>query len=562
MELPRSVTITLNVPARGPAYVPVAPGEIISAPHMALLQRATSAEEDWDDVVVTQADAPVTLACSDWPLKGTVQLEWQWKPDGQDSWSVVLKASHKRQFGAEAQKADVRMADPRFHASGNFSLFFRPRAGDGGRYCCLTGGKRERQRVTLLAILAVVVSPSPPVPLESILRLYTNAPLSEAVSEVVWLSPKGLSLHSETKGLSLHSETLPSGSSICKLPNFRKADEGNYTCQVRPRGKASRHHFHFIYRITVNDYKRAKFTDPGNRLPTNSTACVHGTPVPISCPRSGDYVVLYRQPPANAQQQIFSYDRWRRIREVRTKARLRLDASADSGHFLFLLEAELQDGGVYRCEVFLNDNVFVQGTGLSVLKVSSKSKDSKLTLLCQYSFRPQVREVTWTHQNQSHSRKLLWTTTEPGRLQTVVPLGPQAAGNYTCTLELKNDLVVRAVHTVPPKRPATPPPTVPVNTSSSSPSLLTPLSGLGVLLPLAVVAVVTVGVLLWKRGYHNTRPGVEQSLSHHSGEVENVYENPEDLRQSTGQSSVYMDLKPTSDDDVYKELDRYEQCPC
>ncbi|KAJ8287757.1 hypothetical protein COCON_G00004160 [Conger conger] len=533
----RSVTITLNVPARGPAYVPVAPGEIISAPHMALLQRvmklsflpgpliitllsfsgATSAEEDWDDVVVTQADVPVTLACSDWPLKGTVQLEWQWKPDGQDSWSVVLKASHKRLFGTEAQKADARMADPRFHTSGNFSLFFRPRAGDGGRYCCLTGGKKERQRVTLLAILAVVVSPSPPVPLESILRLYTNAPLSEAVSEVVWLSPKGLSLH---------SETLPSGSSICKLPNFRKADEGNYTCQVRPRGKASRHHFHFIYRITVNDYKRAKFTDPGNRLPTNSTACVHGTPVPISCPRSGDYVVLYRQPPANAQQQIFSYDRWRRIRDVRTKARLRLDASADWGHFLFLLEAELQDGGVYRCEVFLNDNVFVQGTGLSVLKVSSKSKDSKLTLLCQYSFRP------------------------------------QAAGNYTCTLELKNDLVVRAVHIVPREHPATPPPTVPVNTSSSSPSLLTPLSGLGVLLPLAVVAVVTVGVLLWKRGYHNTRPGVEQSLSHHSGEVENVYENPEDLRQSTGQSSVYMDLKPTSDDDVYKELDRYEQCPC
>ncbi|KAG9344974.1 hypothetical protein JZ751_009514 [Albula glossodonta] len=91
------------------------------------------------------------------------------------------------------------------------------------------------------------------------------------------------------------------------------------------------------------------------------------------------------------------------------------------------------------------------------------------------------------------------------------------------------------------------------NTSLSSPSVLSPLYALGLLVPLVAVAI---GVLLWKRGHHNSHPGIEQSLSHYSGEVENVYENPEDLRQTSAQSSVYMDLKPTGDNDIYKELDR------
>ena len=111
--------------------------------------------EDWNDVVVTEANVPVTLACSDWPLNGTVQLEWLWKPDGQDTWSLVLSANHRQEFKGGASKIDMRLADAHFRTSGDFSLYFKPRVGDGGRYSCLMaqGERRGRQRVTLLAIL-------------------------------------------------------------------------------------------------------------------------------------------------------------------------------------------------------------------------------------------------------------------------------------------------------------------------------------------------------------------------------------------------------------------------
>ncbi|KAK3551600.1 hypothetical protein QTP70_019765 [Hemibagrus guttatus] len=49
---------------------------------------------------------------------------------------------------------------------------------------------------------------------------------------------------------------------------------------------------------------------------------------------------------------------------------------------------------------------------------------------------------------------------------------------------------------------------------------------------------------------------MERTLSHYSGEVENIYENPEDVRQSPPQNAVYMDLKLTGETDVYRELDR------
>ncbi|KAJ8354925.1 hypothetical protein SKAU_G00224920 [Synaphobranchus kaupii] len=503
--------------------------------------------EDWDNVLVTKVNMPVTLACSDWPIKGSAKLEWLWKPDGQDNWSLVLSVIQRQEFRGGASKMDMRLADSHFQTSGDFSLYFKPRINDGGRYSCLIdqGERTVRQRVTLLAILTVAVSPAPPVPMDSTLRLIIEVSNTEAVSEVAWFSPQGLPLR---------SETFPSGAIICKLPLFRPTDQGNYTCQIRPRGNASRHHFLFSYRITADVSKAAKFSNL-TRGSVVSTACPSRTPVSLSCATvSGDYVLLYWQPPDTDEMElVFSYDRWRRVRAVQTRSRLRLADSADSGKFSFLLEPDLKEGGTYICEVFLNDNVFIQGTRVSVLKVHAKITRSTLVLWCQYSERSQVRWVTWTHQNQTY--KLNWSSSAPGRLRTEVPLplGPDVAGNYTCALELKNGKVARAVYAV------TLPPTV--NTSLSSPSVLSPLSGLGLLVPLVAVAV-AVGVLLWKRGHHNTRPGMEQSLSHHSGEVENVYENPEDLRQTPAQSSVYMDLKPTDDDDVYKELDRYEQCPC
>ncbi|XP_035274440.1 g6f-like isoform X1 [Anguilla anguilla] len=514
---------------------------------------AASAKEDWDDVVVTKENTPVTLACSDRALTGSVKLEWLWKPDGRDAWSLVLSANQRQEFRGGASKADMRLADPHFQTSGDFSLRFKPRASDGGRYSCLVdlGEKKARQRVTLLAILRVAVGPALPVPADGTLRLVTEVSPSEAVSEVAWFSPRDLPLR---------SETLPSGAVVCKLPHFGRADQGNYTCQVRPRAGARRHHFLFTYGIAADVSKAANFTSLTNGTAV-STACLSRTPVPLSCTAvPGDYVLLYWQrPDRRDMDRVFAYDRWRRDRTdgtdrtVRTPSRLRLanPAAAKSGIFSFVLEPELQEGGVYLCEVFLNDHVFSHATRISVLRVYAQSTPSMLVLWCQYSERSQVKQVSWAHQNQSY--RLTWSSSAPGRLTTEVPLPlrPGAAGNYTCALELRTGKVIRAVYTV------TLPPAV--NPSLSSPVILFPLSGLGLLVPLVAVAL---GVLLWKRGHRITRPRAEQSLSHHSGEVENVYENPEDLRQAPGQSSVYMDLKPTNDDDVYKELDRYEQCPC
>ncbi|KAJ8392937.1 hypothetical protein AAFF_G00071410 [Aldrovandia affinis] len=499
----------------------------------------TAKDQDWNDVIVTKVSEPVTLGCSDWPLKGSVNLNWLWKPHGRDSWSLVLSANNSKETRVGASKADMRLADPNFQRSGDFSLYFKPRASDGGRYSCWIqqGEKKLMQRITLLTILTVAVSPPPPILRNGTLRLTTEVSASEAVSEVAWFSPRGIPMR---------SETLPSGAVICKVPCFDQADQGNYTCQIWPRGNVSRLLFLFTYTITADVTKAAKFSNITHGTVV-STACLARSLLSVPCASvSGDYVLLYWQHPDSRQMDpVFSYDRWRQGRTVQTGSRLRLTSShsADSGMFSFSLEPELKEGGVYICEVFLDDSVFIQGTRVSVLQVYAKSTPLALVLWCQYSERSQVKRVTWTHHNQSYS--LRWSSPAPGRLSTEVPkpTRPDVAGNYTCTLELRNGKVARAMYAV------TLPPTV--NTSLSSPSILSSLSALGLLVPLVAVAI---GVLLWKRGH----PGV----SLHSGEEENVYENPEDLRQTPAQSSVYMDLKPTDDDDVYKELDRYERCPC
>lgn len=116
--------------------------------------------EDWDDVVVTKVNVPVTLACSDPLLQGKFQLEWQWRPDDRETWSLVLSANQKKQSKGGASKPDTRLADSNFNKSGDFSLHFKPRAKDGGRYTCsvVQGGMRKRQ-VTLLVILTGNLSP-------------------------------------------------------------------------------------------------------------------------------------------------------------------------------------------------------------------------------------------------------------------------------------------------------------------------------------------------------------------------------------------------------------------
>jgi len=76
---------------------------------------------------------------------------------------------------------------------------------------------------------------------------------------------------------------------------------------------------------------------------------------------------------------VHQYDRWRgsTVQSEQSK-RLQLAGppyNAEAGSFSFLLTPELRDGGIYSCEVCLNDNFFSQRTTLSVLKGRDESQE-------------------------------------------------------------------------------------------------------------------------------------------------------------------------------------------
>lgn len=87
---------------------------------------------------------------------------------------------------------------------------------------------------------------------------------------------------------------------------------------------------------------------------------------------------------------------------------------------------------------------------LSSFSPSAKTRyyTSKVELLCLYSELSQVHSAEWTHHNES--RRLEMSSSNPGSISAVLPLPitPDTAGNYTCSLQLKNGQVIRAVQTV------------------------------------------------------------------------------------------------------------------
>lgn len=69
---------------------------------------------------------------------------------------------------------------------------------------------------------------------------------------------------------------------------------------------------------------------------------------------------------------VYYYDRWRGVTPVNTQnKRLQLAGppyNADAGSFAFLLTPELSNGGLYSCDVFVNDRFHRQRTLLSVFQ--------------------------------------------------------------------------------------------------------------------------------------------------------------------------------------------------
>ncbi|XP_029359919.1 g6f-like isoform X1 [Echeneis naucrates] len=412
---------------------------------------------EWDDVVVTKKDMPTTLVCTDTTMKGPVAIEWSTKsPDARD-WKMVYTADENMMFSGGSSKTFMQLEDSNFYNTGIFSLSFHPKITDSGLYLCTVKqqeGKRM-ERIILLAILAVSVIPTPPIPQYSILQLIASVNPSIGVSKIIWVTPAGTHMKSE--------KILKTGT-VAKLPMIQITDSGAYVCIVHPGGNSTRKFFAFNVNVSVSAGKVVSFNDTKHG-PMISTAIQAQTPISLTCPNvQGDYVNLFWKKAENSKQAmklIYQYDRWRdKILVGGNTKSLQLAGppyNAKAGSFSFLITPKVNEGGLYICDVFLNNGTFSQRTTLSVMK--------------------EIPNVT--------------------------------------------------------------------------PSPLPSLSALLLLVPLFAAAV---GVLLWRQKYISDR-GIEQSLSVHSGEAENIYENPEDIRQTPPQGSVYMDLKPREEDDVYKELE-------
>ncbi|KAM6995310.1 g6f-like [Tautogolabrus adspersus] len=517
---------------------------------------------DWDDVVVVREGQPTTLVCTDQIVRGAVAINWLVKPVGAKDWKLVLSANERKEFSGGASKASMRLTDPNYQDSGNFSLFFLPKMEDGGYYSCLVKQQKWKlkERIILLAILTVTVEPAAPISQQSTLRLKASVNPDFAITKITWAAPGSISMtsHRTNKG------------TIAKLPMVQKSDQGAYVCMVHPLGNSSSSLLPFNVDVTVSD-KMVSFKDVTYvrtilsnfshlsallAAPQISTATQAGKPFPLTCPvNQGDYVRLWWLPPdtkRNIMKQLYQYDRWRVSTALTEKFNILQLAgppyNAEAGSFSFLLTPGLDDSGLYSCDVYLDDKPSSQRTWLSVLNVKARSYPTKLELLCQYKERSHVHSAKWKYQNES--RQLQFSSKNPGSISISLPLPitSETAGNYTCTLQLINGQTVTAMHAVnlPHKE----------SVVVTTPSLLPSLSALLLLVPLVAAAA---GVLLWRQKHISDR-GIEQSLSVYSGEVENIYENPEDIRQAPPQGSVYMDLKPREEDDVYQELERCEQC--
>ncbi|XP_026796037.3 g6f-like isoform X1 [Pangasianodon hypophthalmus] len=523
----------------------------------------------WSDVIMVEEGAAVTLHCSEEPPVTPRQVKWLMMPGKGKQWTMLFSVNISR------GKADGRQmhhqAGRILEISDNVFLRFTATVESGGLYSCLLEkeDRKFKERIVLLAIIKLTLAPAPVIPLDSTARLKAEVSPPFAVAGGTWLSHTGSPLLTD---VSL------AGTLLTKLPRVTPRDSGTYTCNISVDGQ-SRKPVH-SYTLTVTVYEKQVAWFPNITYgPLCSLAALSRSAVTLPCTDiNGDYVLLYWWRPDSRLAQpelIFQFDRWRDSRK-QSNVRLQLHnhSSVPAGNFSFLLRPELKDAGRYQCEVFRDDQVFAQVTALTVLN-GYTSFSGSMELICAYAERSQVASVKWSHIQRPERR--LPSSSVLG--QTIISIGfpitPDTAGQYACTLKLKNGQTVRYLYTamMTPTEPPYCASELPDElTTNSAVSLLQPTDGnstpapsillpsLSLLLFLVPVVAVAAGVLLWRRGPCTFPQNVERTLSHYSGEVENIYENPEDLRQSPPQNAVYMDLKLTGETDVYRELDRYDQC--
>ncbi|XP_061675752.1 g6f-like isoform X1 [Syngnathoides biaculeatus] len=506
---------------------------------MFLRSDSADATGEWHEIVVEREHRGTTLECIHTEMKAGMNINWMVRPPKARDWKLVLSASELQEFSGGVSKPSMRLADPNYRDTGNFSLFLQPATEDAGLYMCMIEQlkKKIKEKIILLAIITVTSIPASPIPLNSTLRLIAKITPNFARDYISWESQDGTSLKTVFR---------PIVGFVTKLPQATYSDAGSYKCTVHPPRSTNGTVFTFSVNVTVDDSCQASFTRVEYSHPI-STATQARTSFPLTCPPvPGDYVFLYWKPPnSNRCKLLYQYDRWRGKTSSNSESfKLQMAGAPYNGSFSFIRTPGLKDGGLYVCKVVVNDHIFGQTTVLSVLKVMARRLDTVLQLECVFSEVSQVQNATWEFHNKSRS---LWTmSSAPGNVTTtlLLPIASDSAGNYTCTLQLKDGQTVSTTYVV--KQAAK---TVPTSSPHSSFHHLLLL----VLLLLVPLVAASIAVLLWRQKRISLR-GIEQSLSVYSGETENIYENPEDVRQAFPPGSVYMDLKPRQDD-VYKELE-------
>ncbi|KAK0151522.1 hypothetical protein N1851_007184 [Merluccius polli] len=333
---------------------------------------------------------------------------------------------------------------PNFQESGVFSLVFIPKIGDEGLYFCLfkQQEKKEREKVILLAILTATIFPAAPPPKDSIVHLVASVS-PNFIGRITWTGPSGTPLRSEVKG----KETLT------KVPRFNAEDGGTYVCVFHPKDNSSRATFSFDVAVEVDAAAEASYTNvtQGHQI---STASIAGVPFSLSCPPiQGDYVQVYWQNMDKKQEikQLYQYDRWRDSQEQKKGPVLKRAGppyNAQTGSFSFLMKPLVEDGGLYICMVYFNNKRYSQSTKLSVLKGIPSPKSTSLHLCCYYSAWSQVQQVGWTYQNRHHALQRFSPRIGLAIANISLPISANTAGNYTCTLRLKNGQEIWAVYTI------------------------------------------------------------------------------------------------------------------
>ncbi|XP_076847310.1 g6f-like isoform X2 [Brachyhypopomus gauderio] len=525
---------------------------------------------DWADVVIGQEGTAVTLPCSRPP---PAQWDsWMMMSDGESHWTVLLSANASGGAEERPSRKLTQLGGRMFEIGQDASLRFIVTATGGGRYSCSTrvDGRKSEARIILLALVKLTITPFPTINMDSNVRLEARVSPPYVVGGGAWYSPMGVRLLANTSSV---------GTVLTKLPRVTADDSGLYTCSIRVRGRSQQRIYNYTLAVAV-DVRHVAALPSIKYGPMHSVAVLSESPVSLPCPPVlGDYTRLYWWRPDASQnvqpELVYFLDHWRN-RKKQTQPHLQLQRSAFPGHAgntsFILKPAALADAGRYQCEVFLDDEAFGQVTTLTVLRGYSSLSSSSLNLRCDYAERSQVASVGWSHKQRPGLHLMQKAIIGRVTVTVALPVTPDTAGQYICTLHLKSGRVISYLHSL--TLPSTERPCCASGNVSgdSAGSLLTPAEGnsvsepsvllpsLSLLLFLLPVSAVAVGLLLWRRGRCTLSRNAEHTLSHYSGEVENIYENPEDLRQSTPQATVYMALKPTDQMDVYRELDRYDKC--